>query len=125
MLDDDNGRAVIEQRLKNAEQHPHVERVQTDGRFVEHENGIRLRFADLAGQLQPLRLAAGETGRFLAQREIAKTQLPEDSQLLADGFSVFAKFHGAVHVHVHELRQRSARPRLVRELYIVGLAGIP
>ena len=125
MLDDDNGRAVIKQRLKNAEQHPNIEWVQTDGRFVEHENGIRLHFADLAGQLQPLRLAAGETGCFLAQREIAKAQLPENAQLLADAFSVFAKFHGAVHVHVHELRQRRARPRLIRELYIVGLAGIP
>ena len=78
MFDDDDRRAIVQQRLKDAEQHPHIQRVQPDGRFVEDENGIRLRFADLACQLEPLRLAAGQARRFLAEREIAEAELPAE-----------------------------------------------
>ena len=70
MLDDDDRRALVEQRLEYAQQHPHVERVQADGRLVKDEHGVRLRAARLARKLETLRLAAGETRRLLAEREI-------------------------------------------------------
>ena len=75
VLNDDDGRAAIEQRLEHAQQHPHIQRVQADARLVEHEHGIRLDAPDLAGQLQPLRLAAGEARRFLAEREVTEAEL--------------------------------------------------
>ena len=67
VLNDDDGRAAIEQRLEHAQQHPHIQRVQADAWLVEHEHGIRLDAPDLAGQLQPLRLAAGEARRLLTE----------------------------------------------------------
>ena len=51
VLDDHDRCAVVDQCLKNAQQHLHVERVQADGRLVENEDGVRLRFANLAGEL--------------------------------------------------------------------------
>ena len=58
MLNDDDRRAVIQKRLKNPHEHLHVQRVQADGRLVEHEHGVRLRAPDFAGQLQALRFSA-------------------------------------------------------------------
>ena len=78
MLNDDDGRTVVQQRLKNAEQHPHIQRMQADGRLVEYKDGIRLRSADLAGQLQALGFAAGQARSFLAQRQVAQPQLPAE-----------------------------------------------
>ena len=51
VLDDDDGRAVIQQRLKNTEQHANIQRMQADRRLIEHKDGVRLRSADLAGEL--------------------------------------------------------------------------
>ena len=45
--------------------------------LIEHKAGVRLRPAHLAGQLQPLCLAAGQARRFLAQRQVAKAQIPQ------------------------------------------------
>ena len=109
MLDYDDGRAVVQKRLKNAQQHPHVQRMQADGRLVEHENRVLLRFADLACQLQTLRLAAGEAWRLLAQREVAKAKLLQNVQPLTNGFHIPAKLDGGGYVHIHQLRQGNAR----------------
>ena len=105
VLDDDDRRAAVQQRLKDAEQHPHVQRVQPDGGFVEDENRIGLRFADLACQLEPLRFAAGQARCFLAEREIAKAKLPENVQPLADGFHIPAEVNSGINIHIHQLRQ--------------------
>ena len=40
MLDHDNGGAVFYEDLENAQQRPHIERMQTDGGLVKDENGI-------------------------------------------------------------------------------------
>ena len=56
---------------------------------------------------------------------IAEAEPLQNAKLLADGLHIPAEVKRGSYIHVHELRQRSARPRLVRELYIVGLAGIP
>ena len=98
MLNDDDGRAARQQRLKYAQQHPHIQRVQADGRLVKDENGILLGLADLAGQLQPLGLAAGQAGRLLPQRQIAQAKLLQDIQLLADGFPVCAEIDGGIYI---------------------------
>ena len=124
MLDDDDGRTVVQQRLKNTEQHANIQRMQADGRLIEHKDGVRLRPADLAGELKPLCLAAGQARRFLAQRQVAEAQLPENGQSLADGLPVPAEFQRGIHVHIHQLRKRSALPRAVRQADRVGRSGI-
>ena len=74
VLDHDHRRAACQKRLEHAEQHPHVERMQPDGRLVEHKHGIVLRPSDLACQLEALRLAAGQPRRFLAERARAAAE---------------------------------------------------
>ena len=54
MLDDHHSRTIVQQGLEHPQQHLHIQRVQADGRLVEHEHGIGLGPADLAGQLQTL-----------------------------------------------------------------------
>ena len=120
MFNDNDRRAIVQKRLKDAEQNPHVQRVQPDGGFVEDENRIGLRFADLACQLEPLRFAAGQARCFLAEREIAKAKLPENVQPLADGFHVLTEIDGRIHIHIHQLRQRRGYACLVCEPYIIG-----
>ena len=75
VLDDDDGRPAFDEPVEHTEQHAHVQRVQADGRLVEHEHGIRLGASHLAGELEPLRLPAGQGGRRLTQREIAESQI--------------------------------------------------
>ena len=67
MLNDHHSRTIVQQGLEHPQQHLHIQRVQADGRLVEHEHGIGLGPADLAGQLQTLGFAAGKAGRFLAR----------------------------------------------------------
>lgn len=48
--------------LQHADEGFHVQRVQPDGGLVEDEEGVVLVAAHLAGELQPLGLAAGKCG---------------------------------------------------------------
>ena len=64
MFNNNNGRSVIQKRLKDTQQNLHIQRMQADGGFVKDKNRIGLCFANFAGKLQPLRLAAGQSGRF-------------------------------------------------------------
>ena len=67
---------LVDERLEYAQQRPHVERVQADGRLVEDEHReSSCAAAHLAGELEPLRLAAGETGRRFAEGEVAQAQI--------------------------------------------------
>ena len=66
MLNDDDRRAVFDQGLEHTQQRAHVQRVQADGRLVKDKHRVMLGLAHLAGQLQPLCLAAGQARRFLA-----------------------------------------------------------
>ena len=124
MLNDNDRGAVIQQRLEHAQQHPHIQRMQTDAGLVEYEYRVRLRAANLAGQLEPLRLAARQAGRFLAQCQIAQAQMFQHLQALADRFHIMAKRNGRAYVHVHQLGQGNHLPRLAAQLYIVGSARI-
>ena len=48
VLNDDDGCAVVQQCLKNTQQHLHIQRMQTDGRLVEHKHGIRPAFLPIS-----------------------------------------------------------------------------
>ena len=94
--------------------------MQADGRLVENEDGIGLRFADLARKLQPLRFAAGEARRFLAERQIAEAEPLQNAKLLADGLHIPAEVKRGSYIHVHELRQGHAFAGLICELHIIS-----
>ena len=74
MLNDDDGGSVLNQGLEHAKQNLHIGGVQADGGLIKDEQGVRLGFAHLAGQLQALGLAAGKAGRFLAKGQVAKAE---------------------------------------------------
>ena len=71
MFDHDHGRSLTDQCVKYAQQCLDIKRMQADGGFVEDEYRVRLYPAYLAGQLQPLRFAAGQAGRFFSQSQIS------------------------------------------------------
>ena len=75
MFNDDNGRTVMKKRLKDAQQNLHIQRMQTDGGLVEDEYGILLGLSNLAGKLEPLRLASRQSGRFFAKGQVAESKL--------------------------------------------------
>ena len=102
MFDNDDSCAVVNKRLKYSEQYLNVERMQPNGRLVEHKHGIRLCSADFTCQFEPLRLAARKARRFFAEREIPQSELPQNIQLLADGFHIPAEVDCRVHVHIHQ-----------------------
>ena len=58
--------------------------VQPDGRLVEHVAGAHQARAQAGGQLDALRLAAGERGREPVQREVLQPHVVEELQPLAD-----------------------------------------
>ena len=75
MFNDDNGRTMMKKRLKDAQQNLYIQRMQTDGGLIKDEYGILLGLSNLAGKLEPLRLASGQSGRFLAKGQVAESEL--------------------------------------------------
>ena len=74
MFNDDDGGAVFDEGLKNTEQVLDIKRVEADGRFIKYKNRIRLGFAHFAGTFEALGFAAGKSGRFFAESELAEAQ---------------------------------------------------
>src|SRR3546814_11290553 len=85
MLDDQNGVALVDQRLQHLQQLLHVLEMQAGGRLVEDveraPGGAPRQFL---GQLHAPRLAAGQRGRRLADVDVAEADLLQGLQLVAD-----------------------------------------
>ena len=67
-----------------AEQPGVVARVQADRRLVEHVEHAGQAAADLAGQADPLALAAGERRRAAGQRQVVEPDVDQELQPVAD-----------------------------------------
>ena len=63
--------------VEDAEQHAGVERMESDGGFVEDEERSRVGASELGGELEPLGFAAGERGGVLAEGEIVQAEIDE------------------------------------------------
>ena len=98
MLDYNDGGSVTDQSLKYVKQCADVQGMKSDGRLVEDENGIGLGFSHLAGKLQPLGLAAGQTGSFFAQGQVSKAQIFKHLQPLPHQFQILAGLKGPAYV---------------------------
>ena len=110
MLDHHHRGALLDQVLEHVQQRAHVARVQADGRLVEHEQRAVLGFAHFAGQLQALRLAAGERRRCLAERKVPKPQVMQRLQHGVRLLQAGARVERLVDAHGHELRERVPVP---------------
>src|SRR5271163_890380 len=81
--------AQITQPLENLNQAVCVARVKSDGRLVKNVKCAHQMRAERRGQLNPLRLAAGEGRSESVQRQIIETHLIQESQALLNFFENF------------------------------------
>ncbi|WP_063726442.1 hypothetical protein [Streptomyces sp. RTd22] len=80
MLDEDDGGAVVDQALQHTKEDADVERVEADAGLVQHEQRVALVAIEFGGELEPLRLAAGQRGGGLVEGEVAKAEVDERLQ---------------------------------------------
>ena len=84
VLDDDHRVAEVAQARERAEQTFVVALVQADGRLVEHVHHADQARADLRGQADALRFAAGQRIGLAFQREVVEADVDEEAQAVAD-----------------------------------------
>ncbi len=84
VLHDEDGVAEVAQAQQRVDEAAVVALVQADAGLVEDVEHADERRADLRGQADALRLAAGERGGGALQREVADADIVEEAQPLAD-----------------------------------------
>ena len=81
VLDQDHGVAGVDQQVQLAQQQGDVGRVQPRGRLVQQVEGAAAPDPlQLGRQLDPLRLAAGQLGRRLAEPQVAQAHVAQRRQ---------------------------------------------
>ena len=100
VFDDDQRVAEIAQVVQGFDEAFVVTLVQADGRLVEHEHGIGLGPADLAGQLQTLGFAAGQGRNRLAELEIIQADFNERLKITHDFLVLFEELNRFSDRHV-------------------------
>ena len=80
VLDDDHRVAQVAQPGQRVDQPAVVALVQPDRRLVEHVQHADEPGADLAGQPDPLRLAAGQRARRAGQREVVEADVEQEPE---------------------------------------------
>ena len=80
VLDDDHAVAEVAQVLERGEQPVVVALVEADRRLVQHVHHARQPGADLRGEPDPLRLAAGERLGRAVEREIVEADVVEERE---------------------------------------------
>ena len=83
VLDQDQRVAEVAQVLQRLQQPAIVARVQADGRLVQHVQHAGQAAADLAGQADALRFAAGQRRRRPAQRQVIEADVDQELQPVA------------------------------------------
>lgn len=89
VFDDHDGVARVDQTVQLAQQHLDIGRVQPGRRLVEEiERVATAHPLQLAGQLDPLSLPAGQLGGGLTQSQIAEADIEECAEAARDASSV-------------------------------------
>src|ERR1019366_4911127 len=97
MLDYHHRVAQVHQALQNVEQFADIVEVQAGGRLIEQVKGAAgLALAEFLGQLDTLRLAAGERGGGLSEVDVAQAHVVQRLQLDADLRQVFHQRQGVL-----------------------------
>ena len=110
VLDDEHRVAEVAQAQQRVDEAPVVALVQADAGLVEDVEHADERRADLRGQADALRLAAGERGRGALQAEVADADVVEEAQALADLLD-HAAADEALGVAEREARRGTRAPR--------------
>ena len=81
VLDDQHAVAGVAQAEERGHQALDIAEMQAGGRFVEEVERVRcLRAGEFDGELEPLRLAAGERVGGLAELQVAEAEFLEDGE---------------------------------------------
>ena len=91
VLDDDDRVAQVAQLGERVEQALVVARVEADRGFVEDVEHADQAAADLAGEADALRFAAGERGGGAVEREIFEADVVQEAEPAADFFEHFGR----------------------------------
>ena len=84
VLDDDHGVAEVAQTYERLDEPVVVALVQTDGRLVEHVEHADQAGADLGGEPDALRLAAGECPGGAVEGEVVEPDVEQEAEPLVD-----------------------------------------
>ena len=121
VLDDDDRVALVDQALEHAEQLADVLEVQAGGRLVEHVDGAPGgALLQLGGELDPLRLTAGQGGRGLAEPDVAEPDVVERLHVPGDGGHRLEEVGGLLDRHVEHVGDRLALEVHLERLAVVA-----
>src|SRR5436190_8739087 len=118
MLDDQHGVAVIDQAVEHMDQLFNILEVKALCRLVEYVEGPPgVAFAQLAGELDALRLPAAERGAALPQGHIAQADVHQGAQLHAELRDIGENAQRFLHGHRQHIRDALA--------LVTDLQGLP
>ena len=98
----------LQQPVEHADQGGHVERVQAGGRLVEDVQRAALAGAEPGSDPQPLRLAAGQGRRGLAEPQVTQSDLADRPQRRGDLGPASKPFQGIVHAQAEHVGDSQA-----------------
>ena len=84
VFDHDEGIAEIAQVLQGLDQPEIIPRVESDRGLVQHVEHAGQSRSDLAGQADPLRLAARKRGRTAVERQVFQTHVQQEAHAVSD-----------------------------------------
>ncbi len=118
VLDDDDRVALVDQAGEDLQQLADVLEVQTGGRLVEDvDRAAGGALLELARELHALRLTAGQSGRGLAEPDVAETDVVQRLQVAIDRRDRLEEVHRLFDRHVQDLGDGLA--------LVVDLQGLP
>ena len=106
MVHDEHARSGVDERVERLEHPRHVLAVQARARLVEHVQHALLRPAQRAGELHPLRLAAGERRQRLTHRQVPEPEPLQRPERLGDRPIVAERGQRLVDGHPQQLGDR-------------------
>ena len=123
MFDDDHRIAVVAQPVQHLKQLGDVVEVQPGGGLVENVQRLAgVALGQLPGQLHPLRLAAGKSGRALPQLDVGQADIDQGLQLAGQHGHGVEERPSLLHGHVQHLVDVLALVANVQRLPVVALA---
>ena len=123
VLDHEHGVAAVDEALQRLEQLLDVGEVQAGGRLVEDvQRPTGRHLAELGGELDALRLAAGERRRRLAERHVVETDVVQRLQAPADLRDLREEGERLLDRHLEHVGDRLPLEAHLERLAVVALA---
>ena len=131
VLDHDDGAPGVHEPREHARELRDVGHVQPHGRFVEHvervrrargEGAVGADLGELGDELDALRLAPGERGRGLSEREVPEPDVLHELERVRDRGHGGEELHRLVHLHLEHVADRAALPPDVERFGVEALA---